>query len=188
MAEHKVGLRDILIGSVRTTELGEVWVAVSERGLITVEFGVCREEFEASVQKQVRRAGASLHEQETPAVREATCQIEEYLHGKRREFDMAIDWSILGSDFQRGALQAVMAIPYGETRTYGEIAAQIGTPNAPRAVGRANATNPMPLVIPCHRVIGTDGKLHGYGGAGGLKTKRWLLRMEEEGAQKIHDR
>ena len=101
MAEHKVGLRDILIGSVRTTELGEVWVAVSERGLITVEFGVCREEFEASVQKQVRRAGASLHEQETPAVREATCQIEEYLHGKRREFDMAIDWSILGSDFQR---------------------------------------------------------------------------------------
>ena len=69
-----------------------------------------------------------MHEQETPAVREATCQIEEYLHGKRREFDMAIDWSILGSDFQRGALQAVMAIPYGETRTYGEIAAQIGTP------------------------------------------------------------
>ena len=71
-----------------------------------------------------------------------------------------------------------MAIPYGETRTYGEIAAQIGTPNAPRAVGRANAANPMPLVIPCHRVIGTDGKLHGYGGAGGLKTKQWLLSME----------
>jgi methylated-DNA-[protein]-cysteine S-methyltransferase len=182
MSKHNMESLDILIGSVRTGELGEVWVAVSERGLITVEFGVCREEFEASVQKQVRRAGARVREQEAPAVREAICQIEEYLQGERHVFDMAIDWSILGSDFQRRALQAVMAIPYGETRTYGEIAAQIGTPNAPRAVGRANATNPMPLVIPCHRVIGTDGKLHGYGGAGGLKTKRWLLRMEGGGA------
>ena len=90
-----------------------------------------------------------------------------------------MDWSALGSDFQRSALRAVAAIPYGETRTYGEIAAQIGRPQAPRAVGRANATNPMPLVIPCHRVIGTDGKLHGYGGRGGLKTKQWLLDLEK---------
>ncbi len=75
-------------------------------------------------------------------------------------------------------MQAVYAIPYGETRTYAEIAAQIGRPKAYRAVGRANATNPMPLVIPCHRVIGTDGKLHGYGGGNGLPTKEWLLKME----------
>ena len=98
-------------------------------------------------------------------------QIKEYLMGKRQEFDLKIDWSVLASDFQRDALRAVFSIPYGETRTYADIAAQIGHPQAFRAMGRANATNPMPLVIPCHRVIGTDGKLHGYGGKGGLKTR-----------------
>ena len=77
-------------------------------------------------------------------------------------------------------MQAVFSIPYGETRTYAEIAHQIGHAHAYRAVGRANATNPMPLVIPCHRVIGTDGKLHGYGGGDGLLTKEWLLKMERQ--------
>jgi methylated-DNA-[protein]-cysteine S-methyltransferase len=101
----------------------------------------------------------------------------EYLKGKRRDFTFAIDWSTL-KPFQRNTLRAVFSIPYGETRTYAEIAAQIGHPNAYRAVGRANATNPMPLVVPCHRVIGTDGKLHGYGGGDGLPTKEWLLKME----------
>jgi methylated-DNA-[protein]-cysteine S-methyltransferase len=75
-------------------------------------------------------------------------------------------------------LRAVHAIPYGRLSTYGEIAAQIGNPKSVRAVGRANATNPIPIVIPCHRVIGSDGKLHGYGAPGGLETKAWLLRME----------
>jgi O-6-methylguanine DNA methyltransferase len=168
----------ILMGSIGTAELGDVWVALSGRGLITVEFGVCREDFEASVRKQTRDIKAPLSIEEDPTVDRTTCQIAEYLQGKRQAFDLPIDWSILGSDFQRRALRAVMSIPFGETRTYGQIATQIGTPNAPRAVGRANATNPMPLVIPCHRVIGTDGKLHGYGGAGGLKTKQWLLTLE----------
>src|SRR5574341_385207 len=115
------------------------------------------------------------------ALSEVTRQIKEYLEGKRHAFDIRIDWSVLSSDFQRAALRAVFSIPYGETRTYAEVAVQIGRPRAPRAVGRANATNPMPLVIPCHRVIGTDGELHGYGGAGGLKTKAWLLKMERGG-------
>jgi methylated-DNA-[protein]-cysteine S-methyltransferase len=80
--------------------------------------------------------------------------------------------------FQQEALKVVYAIPYGEIRTYADVAAQIARPHAYRAVGRANATNPMPLVIPCHRVIGKDGKLHGYGGGDGLPTKEWLLKME----------
>jgi methylated-DNA-[protein]-cysteine S-methyltransferase len=80
--------------------------------------------------------------------------------------------------FQIQVLQIVFSIPYGGTRTYGEIAYDIGNPKAARAVGRANATNPMPLVIPCHRVIGSDGKLRGYGGGEGLATKEWLLQME----------
>ena len=86
-------------------------------------------------------------------------------------------WSLF-RPFQREALQVVFRIPYGETCTYHDIAIEIGRPNASRAVGRANATNPMPIVIPCHRVIGRDGKLHGYGGGEGLKTKEWLLQME----------
>lgn len=166
----------ILIGNIKGTHLGEVWVALSERGLVAVDFGVSRANFEAAVRKQTR----GEVEYAPDRLSGATRQIKEYLNGKRRAFDLRIDWSVLPSDFQRAALRAVFSIPYGETRTYAEVAAQIGHPEAPRAVGRANATNPMPLVIPCHRVIGTDGELHGYGGAGGLKTKAWLLKMEEE--------
>ncbi|MBT7781327.1 MAG: methylated-DNA--[protein]-cysteine S-methyltransferase [Anaerolineae bacterium] len=102
-------------------------------------------------------------------------QLHEYLAGKRHSFTIAIDWSMM-RPFQREALLATFAIPYGHTSTYGEIAAQIGHPSAARAVGRAEATNPMPLVIPCHRVLGADGKLRGYGG--GLEIKKWLLKLE----------
>lgn len=169
----------ILIGSIRTTRLGEVWVALSEHGLVTVEFGISRKNFEAAVRKQTHRdVEYKLKADESKCLAEVTHQIKEYLDGKLHVFDLKIDWSVLSSDFQRAALRAVFSIPYGQTRTYAQVAAGIGHPDAPRAVGRANATNPMPLVIPCHRVIGTDGKLHGFGGAGGLKTKAWLLKME----------
>jgi methylated-DNA-[protein]-cysteine S-methyltransferase len=104
-------------------------------------------------------------------------QLDDYLQGKRHAFDLAIDWSPL-TPFQRDVLQLVYTIPYGQTRTYGEIASELGKPGAARAAGQANATNPMPLVIPCHRVLGSDGHLHGYGGAGGVETKAWLLRLE----------
>ena len=164
----------ILIGSVHTPHLGEVWAALSNRGLIAVEYGVTRSVFEASVRRQPH----SSVEYAPRRLVDVTRQLKEYVAGRRRSFDMKIDWSILSSDFQRAALKVVYSIPYGQTRTYAQVAKQIGHPDAPRAVGRANATNPMPLVIPCHRVIGTDGKLHGYGGVGGLKTKAWLLKME----------
>jgi methylated-DNA-[protein]-cysteine S-methyltransferase len=167
-------INPILIGNIKAIPLGEVWAALSARGLVTVDFGVSRTSFERAVRKQTK----SEIEYAPKPLDEIVHQIKEYLTGKRREFDLMIDWSVLSSDFQRDALRAVFSIPYGETRTYADIAAQIGHPQAFRAVGRANATNPMPLVIPCHRVIGTDGKLHGYGGKGGLKTKAWLLKME----------
>jgi methylated-DNA-[protein]-cysteine S-methyltransferase len=165
----------ILIGNLQSI-LGEIWAAVSECGLVTVEYGVTRKVFEAGVRKQTKRDVVYAPDR----VENITRQIKEYVDGKHKEFDLKIDWSVLASDFQRAALKKVFAIPYGETRTYAEIAAQIGHPQAFRAMGRANATNPMPLVIPCHRVIGTDGKLHGYGGKGGIKTKAWLLKMEKE--------
>jgi O-6-methylguanine DNA methyltransferase len=166
----------ILIGNIKPTLLGEVWAAMSVRGLVRVDFGISRTSFERAVRKQTKSEIEYIPNQ----VNDALHQIKEYLIGKRKGFDLKIDWSVLASDFQRDALRKVFSIPYGETRTYAQVAAQIGHPLAFRAMGRANATNPMPLVIPCHRVIGTDGKLHGYGGKGGIKTKAWLLKMEKD--------
>ncbi|MGA7192329.1 MAG: methylated-DNA--[protein]-cysteine S-methyltransferase [Anaerolineales bacterium] len=166
----------ILIGNIKSTPLGEVWAAISPRGLMRVDFGISRTSFEHDVRKQTKSEIVYAPKQ----VEDAVHQIKEYLMSKRQKFDLTIDWSVLSSDFQRDALRKVFSIPYGETRTYAEVAAQIGHPLAFRAMGRANATNPMPLVIPCHRVIGTDGKLHGYGGKGGIKTKAWLLKMEKD--------
>ena len=97
--------------------------------------------------------------------------------GNLRTFNTPVDWSTI-SGFQKDVLQITFAIPYSETRTYQQIADQLGRKGAARAVGRAEATNPIPLVIPCHRVIGTDGSLHGYGMGSGIPTKRWLLDLE----------
>ncbi|MCL4531504.1 MAG: methylated-DNA--[protein]-cysteine S-methyltransferase [Chloroflexi bacterium] len=164
----------IFIGSIKSTPLGEIWAAASERGLVSVEYGVTRTQFEKTVYKQTRLEVRYEAQRVDKIVR----QIKEYLDGKCRDFDLTIDWSVLATDFQRDALRVVFSIPYGETLTYADVAAKIGHPTAFRAVGRANAANPMPLVIPCHRVVGADGKLHGYGGKGGIKTKEWLLKLE----------
>lgn len=154
--------------------IGTLWIAVSARGLGIIHIGHERAEFEAQVRR--RYGAANLVADETHTA-EAARQILAYLNGQRRTFDLPIDWQKLG-DFQRRALQATLTIPYGETRTYGEIAAHLGNPRAARAVGRAEATNPLPLVVPCHRVVGADGKLHGYGGGDGIPTKTFLLQLE----------
>ena len=163
----------VFIGKTERTPLGVLWVAVTERGLAAVEWDSAKQDFDAYLTKRLKRPAILSPEQTCLPLLELTS----YLRGDHRAFSFPIDWSLL-RPFQRAVLQAIYAIPYGETRTYAEIAAQIGRVHAYRAVGRANATNPMPLVIPCHRVIGTDGKLHGYGGGEGLKTKEWLLRLE----------
>lgn len=164
------------IGQTVSTPIGRLWLAASDRGLVAIEQGMSRTEFTAWLERRFKRAVVYAPER----MGEASRQVEEYLSGVRREFSLAIDWTLL-SPFQQAALRATCAIPRGQTRTYAQIAAQIGRPRAARAVGRAEATNPLPLVIPCHRVVGTDGGLHGYGLAEGLKTKEWLLRMEREG-------
>jgi methylated-DNA-[protein]-cysteine S-methyltransferase len=155
------------------TPLGLIWVAVSDAGLAAVEIGGEREEFVLGLQ----RRGFSSFVYDPQRTEEAVLQLQEYLAGQRREFDLPVDWSGM-REFQRLALRQVCAIPYGEVTTYGEIARRLGKPRAARAVGRANAANPLPLVIPCHRLLGSDGKLHGYGAPGGIKTKEWLLRLE----------
>ena len=105
---------------------------------------------------------------------EVARQLEEYFTGRRRVFDLPI--RLEGTEFQRRAWRMLMEIPYGQTRSYGEQAKRIGNPNASRAVGLANGRNPIPIVVPCHRVIGADGSLTGFGG--GIERKRWLLAHE----------
>ena len=111
---------------------------------------------------------------------EARRQLREYFAGERREFDLPLKLS--GTDFQVSVLRALREIPYGQTVSYGEIARRIGRPRAVRAVGAANGRNPLPIVVPCHRVIGSTGDLTGFGG--GLDTKEALLRLE---AENTHD-
>jgi O-6-methylguanine DNA methyltransferase len=163
----------LYIGETNATPIGKLWLAVSDLGLVAVEWGLAQTEFEGYLVKRFKRTV----EHAPVRVSEASGQLNEYLSGQQRAFTLVIDWTVLRS-FQQSVLQATCEIPYGETRTYKEIAERIGRPRAARAVGRAEATNPMPLVIPCHRVIGVDGKLHGYGLGEGLKTKEWLLKLE----------
>lgn len=113
-------------------------------------------------------------ERETPLLEEARIQLSQYFQGQRRVFDLPLQ--LKGTPFQRAVWQALVEIPYGETRSYGEIATAIGRPKATRAVGMANHVNPLAIVVPCHRVIGKNGSLTGY--AGGLDFKRYLLNLE----------
>ncbi len=106
-------------------------------------------------------------------------EVQDFLDGDRHNFDLPIDWRGM-TDFQIAVRRAVMDLPYGETASYGEIAARVGNPRAARAVGAVQASNPISFIIPCHRVLGADGSLHGYGGFGGLETKAWLLKLEAQ--------
>ncbi len=164
--------RKIYLGSLFDSPLGTLRIAASTRGLVAVEWIDAQLELDA----YLARLKSDVEVNQTK-IQIYARELLEYLNGARKKFTFAIDWSTL-KPFQLKTLKAVYAIPYGQTRAYAEIAAQIGSPLAYRAVGRANATNPMPLVIPCHRVVGADGKLHGYGGGDGLPTKEWLLKME----------
>ncbi len=162
----------IYVGELNGTPLGDFRLAASDLGLVAIEWADSQPEFDAYLARLKRPIQPNQKK-----IAPYTKELREYLTGKRTAFTIPIDWNFF-TPFQREALQAVFRIPYGETRTYLDVAKEIDRPHAYRAMGRANATNPMPLVIPCHRVIGTDGKLHGYGGGEGLKTKEWLLKME----------
>jgi methylated-DNA-[protein]-cysteine S-methyltransferase len=168
-------IQTIYLGRLAHSPLGPMWLAVSSVGLVAVDWDLPAEQFTHKVLQRVPGVIIKSDESQTT---EALKQLADYLVGQRREFTLRIDWTGM-ADFQEQALRATVGIPYGGTSTYAEIARQIGIPNAARAVGRAEATNPIPLVLPCHRVIGSDGKLHGYGGPGGIHMKRWLLDLEQ---------
>lgn len=165
---------DIYIGCTKDTSLGDVWVAISERGLVSVDYPSTESRLRERLSN--RYSGDIITDQQRVA--NICQQVWDYLCGELTSFDVTIDWTVC-TPFQEKVLKNTLEIPRGETRSYGEVAALAGSPKAARAVGRAQATNPIPLIIPCHRVIGADGGLHGYGGGtDGLPTKEWLLKLE----------
>lgn len=120
-------------------------------------------------------------EADDDAFADVVTQLDAYFAGDLLEFDLDLD--LVGTTFQRTVWTALLTIPYGETRTYGQIARQIGAPSASRAVGLANGHNPIGIIVPCHRVIGANGSLTGYGG--GLSKKRQLLEMERRHSARV---
>lgn len=155
--------------AIPSTPIGPVTLSGSIQGLLKVDFA------EAS---RSQAFSEPLPASPTPAYLDlAGEEIEAYLNRTLKTFHFPIDWTQF-SPFEQLVLQAAVQIPYGEVVTYGELAGRIGRSSAARAAGSALARNPMPLVIPCHRVIGADRRLHGYSAPGGLDTKAWLLQLE----------
>lgn len=130
-------------------------------------------EYERTVEQELEREGLEI-ERDRMLTARAGGQLREYYAGTRRTFDLPLAFA--GSEWQKAVWRTLTSIPYGETRTYGEIAAMVGRPKSARAVGKANATNRLPLVVPCHRVIGVNGSLTGF--AGGIHLKTRLLEHE----------
>jgi methylated-DNA-[protein]-cysteine S-methyltransferase len=146
------------------TPMGGLGVAVDEDG-------VCRVDFRGAPAAPDRPATAGAD----PALDEALAQLRRYFAGDLTDFDLPLSVTE-GSSFERAVWRAIAAIPYGQMRTYGEIAAEVGAPDGARAVGVACNRNPLPVVVPCHRVVGAGGKLVGFGG--GLSRKQFLLGLE----------
>ncbi len=127
--------------------------------------------------------GPSEHASETTLLLlEAKAQLKQYFEGKRRTFD--IPFQLEGTEFQMAAWEALLQIPFGETLSYAEEAEMLGDSKKARAVGGANNKNPLPIIVPCHRVVGADGSLGGY--QPGVEKKEWLLKMEKEVLSPVH--
>ncbi len=144
--------------------IGKITLQASSRGISRVD---------------ILPADADLPEQNSPEplLKETADQLLAYLNGQRKSFDVPLDWSGL-TEFQHLVLRRTLEIPFGEILRYGELARLINKPAASRAVGAALGSNPIPLIIPCHRVVAADGSLTGYSAAEGIKTKQWLLELE----------
>ena len=166
------GLLDVAYALV-DSPLGPLIVAATPRGLVRVAYTEHRspddvlEDVAGRVSPRVLEAPARLDG--------ARRELEEYFDGRRTDFDLAIDWSVLRG-FSRRVLRETAAIEFGELRTYADVAASAGSPRAVRAAGNALGANPMPVVVPCHRVVRTGGALGGY--TGGIERKQFLLRLE----------
>ncbi len=155
------------------TPIGPVYFAANDKGIVSVDFGVSETQFFAQIQKNFGTTPEYAPERLT----QHASRLKEYLQGKSTTLDLPFDIHGL-TPFQQQVLHAALQIPRGQVYTYADIARKIGNPKAVRAVGQALGRNPVPIVIPCHRVVAANGKLGGYSGGGGLATKRKLLVLE----------
>jgi methylated-DNA-[protein]-cysteine S-methyltransferase len=170
-AAERAGLLDVAYASL-DSPLGELLVAVTPRGLVRLAYeGERREAVMGELAERVSPRILDAPER-TDTVRR---ELEDYFAGRRHDFETPVDWSLVRG-FASGVLQATARVPFGEVATYAEVAAAAGSPRAYRAAGNALGANPIPIVVPCHRVLHADGGLGGY--SGGLDRKRYLLALE----------
>lgn len=161
----------LLQWDVIPSPLGPLYIATSAKGLCNVDFGVSEADF-------IERLDPLARTERNPATLASIAeQLQAYFAGTRSQFDAPLDLDQL-TPFQASVLQTALRIPPGSVWTYGRVARTLGKPQASRAVGQALGRNPVPIVIPCHRVIASDGGLGGYSGGGGLESKRFLLQLE----------
>lgn len=158
---------------VMSSPIGLLFLARTEKGLRYVDF-MDRKSLKRMIANHAADCPDAKWEPSLLELRDVVDQLEEYFTGMRYAFDLPLDQQ--GSDFQLQTWAELSRIPFGETRTYGQVARSVGQPRAARAVGLANNQNPIPVIVPCHRVIGANGKLTGYGG--GVQRKKWLLQHE----------
>lgn len=170
-AAREWGILDVAVGTV-DSPVGSLLVAVTHRGLVRVAFE--GEDRERVLEELARRLSPRLLESPA-ATDEIRRELEEYFERRRRTFDVPVDYSLVHG-FGARTLHAAALIPYGSVRTYGDLAAQVGSPRAARAIGNALGANPIPVVVPCHRVLPAGGAVGGYGG--GPERKRILLQLE----------
>ena len=163
-----------------STQIGKLMVGSFHGKLCLLDF--VRGKTRGTVEDRVRRVlDAELFEQDDEILGETRRQLDEYLEGQRKRFDIPV--LMVGTDFQKDVWNAVTKVPYGATSTYSQIARDIGKERAVRAVGDAMAANPISIIIPCHRIVGSGGELVGYGG--GLSLKRKLLALEQKNASTL---
>lgn len=165
------GLADVSYASL-DSPFGTLTVAATERGLVRLAFP--EEDLDAVLERLAARISPRIVEAPAPPA-PIRRELDEYFAGRRQRFELALDWTLVGP-FARRVLHAAGEIPYGGVLSYTQIAAEAGSPRGSRAAGNALGSNPIPIVVPCHRVLRSGGALGGY--AGGLERKRWLLELE----------
>lgn len=180
MKNNKVIEKPLSVVLVEDTPVGAIVIAASDIGLAYVSFNGLHD-FNTFISDNTKAPDSQALE----VAHNAGSQIQEYFVGKRKVFELPLDLKGV-TDFRRRVLLETKNIPFGRTTTYGQLAASVKRPKAARAVGGAMAHNPLPLVIPCHRVVAGDGSMHGYSSPGGISTKVLLLRLE--GLQIWNDR